>query len=96
MKLNDVRKLAVRRQVKVRFLLSTGDECVVNEQGVGKVPALKAPPQFDLENEFSRAISFVLETPSAKVERKTITRQDLERMVVAGPSDTDHPHDHDE
>jgi len=96
MKLNDVRKLAVRQRMRVSFVLSNGHDCVVNEQGVGKVPTLKSKPQFDIEEEFASAHSFVLESLDPGAPRRPVTRRDLEKMVAHGPTEADDPHDHDE
>ena len=36
-------------------------ECVIGEDGVARVPALKAQPDFNLEQELAVAAAFVLE-----------------------------------
>ena len=61
MKLADLRKLAIRKQIRIRFPLKNGMECVINERGVAQVPALKAPPEFNLEEELATAETFVTE-----------------------------------
>jgi len=61
MRLADLRKLAIRKQTRIRFPLKNGMECVINERGVAQVPALAAPPDFNLEDELSGVASFVLE-----------------------------------
>ena len=53
MKLGDLRKLAIRRQTRIRFPLANGLECVVNEHGVAQVPALNSIPDFNLERELA-------------------------------------------
>jgi hypothetical protein len=61
MKLADLRKYAIRKQTRVHFPLKNGMECVINELGVAQVPALKQPPDFNLEEELTAAGTFVLE-----------------------------------
>ena len=51
MKLADLRKLSIKKQLRIRFRLKNGMECVINEHGVAQVPALQAPPEFNLEEE---------------------------------------------
>jgi hypothetical protein len=56
-----LRKLAIRRQSKIRFTLRNGMECVVSEDGVARVPALKGVPDFNLEQELAAATAFEIE-----------------------------------
>ena len=41
MKLADIRRLAIKQQLKVHYRLRNGMECIVTEQGIAQVPALK-------------------------------------------------------
>ena len=89
MKLADLRKLAIRRQFRIRFALRNGMECVVDEHGVARVPALKGVPDFDLEMELAPASEFALEPAvSGKDSPKprTVRRDDLAAMTSAAPS----------
>jgi len=61
MMLADLRKLAIRKQSKIRFALRNGMECVISEDGIARVPALRSVPEFNLEQELSAATAFVLE-----------------------------------
>ena len=61
MTLVDVRKLAIRKQSKIRFVLRNGMECIISEDGIARVPALKSVPDFNLEQELAAATSFVVE-----------------------------------
>ena len=96
MKLNDVRRMTVRRQVRVSFVLSGGAQCVIDEHGLGKVPALQGPPEFSMEEEFGRAMEFVLEPAQlgagrARSQPRRLTRLQLEELVgPAGHVDMDH------
>ena len=62
MTLLDLRRLAVRKQAKIRFVLRNGMECVISEDGIARVPALKSVPEFNLEQELAAATAFVVET----------------------------------
>jgi hypothetical protein len=57
----DLRRLAIRKQSKIRFALKNGMECVVCEDGIARVPALKGVPDFNLEAELASATDFVVE-----------------------------------
>jgi hypothetical protein len=61
MTLVDLRKLAIRKQSKIRFTLGNGMECVISEDGIAHVPALKGVPEFNLEQELAGATAFVVE-----------------------------------
>ena len=61
MTLADLRKLAIRKQLNIRFPLRNGMECVIGEDGVARVPALKTQPDFNLEQELAEAAAFVVE-----------------------------------
>jgi len=89
MKLADLRKLAIRKQIRIRFPLKNGMECVVNEKGVAQVPALKAPPEFDLEDELAGAVAFVMEPIVVGGTRNppkpsSIGRDELAALAAAG------------
>lgn len=83
MKLADLRKLSIRRQIRIRFPIRNGMECVVNEHGIAQVPGLHSIPDFNLEQELVSATSFVVEsvaTPSAKP--RPIQRDELASMIA--------------
>ena len=89
MKLADLRKLAIRKQTRIRFSLKNGMECVITEKGVAQVPALNAPPEFNLEEEFATAASFILEpaasgTSKAVPRPETVGRAELSRLIEDG------------
>ena len=101
MKLADLRKLAIRKQIRIRFPLRNGMECVVNERGVAQVPALNAPPEFNLEEELAGAGTFVLEPvtlPGAKGSPKpaNIGRAELSSMTEQGTAAPAHDEHEDE
>lgn len=61
MKLADLRKLSIRKNLKIHFPLSNGMECVVTERGIAEVPGLARVPDFNLEQELAAASAFTLE-----------------------------------
>jgi hypothetical protein len=84
MKLADLRKLAIRKLIRIHFPLKNGMECVVNEKGVAQVHALKAPPDFNLEEELSTAQSFGLESVAPAGARSTPKTVLVPRAELAG------------
>ena len=88
MKLNDVRKLAIRKEMRVIFNMRNGMECQVTEMGISKVPGLDGPPDFNIEEEFSLAPRFRLEILPARgakgkvdVTNREVSREELESMT---------------
>jgi len=104
MTLAELRKVSIRRQLKIHFKLRNGMECIVTENGLAQVPALKAVPDFNLEEELAAASEFLVEPvaiPDKKSDKKnppiprTVTREELDRMSAASPS-TGAPVEHDD
>jgi hypothetical protein len=100
MTLVDLRKLAIRRQSKIRFDLRNGMECVVSEDGIARVPALKSVPDFNLEQELAAATAFVVEAavpagmknpqkpkPPASLGRSEMSALALDSSGAAVPHD---------
>lgn len=91
MTLADLRKLSIRKQYRIRFVLPNGMECVVTEHGIARLPALKGLPDFNLESEFATVGEFLLE-PAAAPGRKgapqsrSVSREELAAMTGAGGS----------
>jgi hypothetical protein len=98
MKLGDLRKLAIRRQTRIRFPLANGLECVVNERGVAQVPELKSVPDFNLERELAAAQQFQLEAlspdPKSPLKTRSLRREELAELTDGSP--TAEVHDRDE
>jgi len=95
MKLADLRKLAIRRQFRIKFALRNGMECVVDERGVARVPALNAVPDFNLEEELAAASAFTLEPAGGKdpAVPRPVRREELAAMTNASPSAETHEHE---
>lgn len=90
MKLADLRKLSIRKQVKIRFQLSNGMECLITEHGLAQVPALRRVPDFNLEQELAGVSQFTIEPArvdsKAPVRPKAISSDELAGMLTASPS----------
>jgi hypothetical protein len=90
MNLADLRKLSIRKNLRIRFPLPNGLECVVTEHGVAEVPGLKGVPDFNLEQELASITQFVLEPADADKKRPTppraIGRDELASLTASGVS----------
>jgi len=82
MKLADLRRLSVRKNVRVRFRLRNGMECVVTERGIAQVAGLSRAPDFNLEEELASASEFTLEPLEAN--KKEIPPHRMGREELAG------------
>jgi hypothetical protein len=99
MKLSELRRLAIRKQVRVHFSLANGTECLITEGGLAQVPSLKHSPDFNLEEQLTQVSSFRVETVnSAKLDKPQVTSRDqLEKMIAAmSPANAAAAHDHDD
>jgi hypothetical protein len=92
MTLVDLRKLAIRQQSRIRFVLRNGMECIVSEDGIARVPALGAVPEFNLEQELASATAFVVEAvvPAGmknppKPKPVTMGRPELAALALDSP-----------
>jgi hypothetical protein len=94
MKLVDLRRLAIKKQLKVHFHLRNGMECIVNQEGVAQVPALRAIPDFNLEDELAEAGEFLVE-PALPAQPKKATRAEMMALAADGPAAAVHD-DHDD
>ncbi|MEX2262326.1 MAG: hypothetical protein WD696_10260 [Bryobacteraceae bacterium] len=99
MKLSDVRKVTVRKRVRIGFHLPNGMECVLDEHGIARIPGLQAPPDFNLDEQFSQVTQFLMEPVldegiRNKPKPESMSREQLTALVRAsgpgGPADDDH------
>ncbi len=91
MKLAGLRKFAVSKHLKVVFGLPNGLECVIDERGVARVPALKGVPDFNLEDQLADAREFRLEPAALSKDAarpRVVSREELEAMSAAAPRTT--------
>jgi hypothetical protein len=103
MTLVDLRKLAIRKQSKIHFTLRNGMECVISEDGIARVPALKSVPDFDLERELAGATAFLVErvVPAGtknpqKPKPVPFGRQELAAMAADAPGGAAVHDEHDD
>src|SRR5580700_9060281 len=88
MKLTDLRKLTVKKHLRVHFHLQNGLECIIDEHGLARIPALNKVPGFNLEQELISVSEFVLEMPKETdkkgvAKRETLGREKLAAMTSA-------------
>jgi hypothetical protein len=87
MKLQDVRKFAVKQGASVEFALPGGRRCVVDSHGLARAPGLQNQPDFNLEEEFEKASEFQLTDAGETAKRgnrtqtRALTRAALEALV---------------
>jgi hypothetical protein len=90
MRLADLRKLSIRQNLKIRFQLSNGMECIITEHGVAQVPALRRAPDFNLEQELVSISEFVLDSLIQDQKRpiapRRVGREELTRMAAPAAS----------
>jgi len=94
MNLADLRRLSIKKRLKIHFRLKNGMECVMNEQGIATVPALKAVPDFNLEDELASAAEFLIE-PAPPAQPRTVGRSEMTSLAAASPAAAA-VHDHDD
>jgi hypothetical protein len=88
MTLSDLRKLSIKKNLRIRFVLANGMECVVTQHGIAQLPALKTVPGFNIEEELVSVREFLLE-PAVIQDKKTaaksrsVSREELESMTNA-------------
>lgn len=99
MKLADLRRLSIRKQLRIRFELQNGMECVITEHGLAQVPALDRVPDFNLEQELGSVSRFVLEPVGAAVKSGAkptpIGSAELSAMVTPSPLAAAREHEED-
>ena len=89
MTLAELRKLSIRKQLKIRFQLANGLECIVTEHGIAQIPGLHRTPEFNLEQELGSVSRFVLEPAASEAKAPSkatsATREEIEALLAAGP-----------
>jgi len=98
MKLADLRKLSIRKNLKIRFQLSNGLECVVTEHGLAQIPALARTPDFNVEQELAAVSRFLIEpavvSKKAPAVPRAVDAQELTAMLGSSPATaTEHEED---
>ncbi len=94
MKLNDLRKYAIRSQVRIQFRLANEMECIVDDHGIARIPGFKGQAEISLERELESAQVFRLTPIEAALKPRSLTRQELAELL--GDITAVAAHDHDE
>ena len=82
MTLADLRRAAVRGNLRIRFRVSSGMDCVLTERGIAEVPGLSGTPDFNLEQELARAPQFVVESAAGgKAPPRQLTRDQMAALA---------------
>ncbi|HLY19441.1 MAG TPA: hypothetical protein VKR61_19575 [Bryobacteraceae bacterium] len=100
MNLADLRKVTVKKRLRIHFTLSNGMECMLNEHGIAKVAALRAPPSFNLEDELAGVREFRVEPVVGEKEKERLksrkySRDEMTALATDAPGATAHD-DHEE
>ena len=102
MTLADLRRLAVKKQLKLHFRLKNGMECIVNEEGVAQIPTLRAIPDFNLEEELAHVTQFTLDpvitgekSRARPPQPQNMSREELSALAGVSAAEPEHQ-DHDE
>ena len=81
MTLLDLRRYAIRSRTRIQFASPEAGECMVNEHGVLRIPALSRPPDFQFDSSLAGVEEFVL-TPVRETGRaQTVSREQLESLL---------------
>jgi hypothetical protein len=102
--LSDLRKVTVKKRLRIRFSLSNGMQCVLNEHGIAQVPALRAVPAFNLEDELAGAQEFLVEPAGSGAGEKdkhkpmprSYTRAEMLTLATTGGAGETGHDEHDE
>lgn len=85
MKLVDARRVAIEQEIRIRFAMAGGAECVIDEHGVARTPSLRGIPDFNLEEALASAVEFEFE-PAARAKAgkaqpaRRVTRAEFEKL----------------
>ena len=98
MKLADLRKLSIKKQLRIHFRLQNGMDCVITENGLAQVPELKSIPDFNLEQELVSASQFLLEPvvlagKKDSPKSRSVGREEMSQLTASGPAAAHDDHD---
>jgi hypothetical protein len=104
MKLGDLRRLCIRRQVRIHFQIANGMECVMTEHGIAEVPGMRAIPDFNLEEQLQSASEFLMESAGAEtasrrntaLKPRRIERSEMVSMAASHAAGAAPAHEHEE
>jgi hypothetical protein len=82
-KLLDLKKFAIEKRVDVGFKdANSGELCVVNRQGIAKIPgknAFKEPFQINIDEALKTATEFIIEDGKIK---QVVTQEKIAEMIA--------------
>ncbi len=82
-KLLDLKKFAIEKRVDVGFKdANSGELCVVNKQGIAKIPgknAFKEPFQINIDEALKAATEFIVEDGKVK---QVVTQEKIAEMIA--------------
>ncbi|MBS1826177.1 MAG: hypothetical protein JST93_12715 [Acidobacteria bacterium] len=95
MKLTDLRRLTIRKNLRIRCQLPNGMECVIDEHGLAQIPGLKSIPDFNIQESIEGVERFRIEPLSGDKPRDA-RREDLVKLVASIAPGAAAAADHDE
>jgi len=84
MTLMELRRFAIRNRTRIRFTVAPAAECLVNEHGIVKIPALRGIPDFNVERGLGQVEQFTLEPAEQPARPQKLSRQQLEALLGRG------------
>lgn len=79
---NDLRRFAIQTRTEITYRVRQGGEtCVVNTQGLIKIPGLSGLPSYNVEEVLARADQFELQRAAEKP--RTLTRDEMVALLKA-------------
>ena len=95
MKLTDLRRLTIRKQLRIRCQLPNGMECVIDEHGLAQIPGLKSIPDFSIQESIQSVERFRIESVNGDKPRDA-RPEDLMKLVASIAPGQAAAADHDE
>jgi hypothetical protein len=83
MTLLDLRRYAVRETTRIHFHLEPAGECIVNEDGILKIPSLHRVPDFRIDSALPGVDQFTLARVKGAVKPRSLSRAQLEALLGA-------------
>lgn len=85
MTLQDLRRYAIRNKARVRFQVEPAGDCLVDEHGLVKIPALRKAAGFDVGALLDSVEQFVVDPVQEASQPKKLSRQELQALLGEPP-----------
>jgi hypothetical protein len=85
MTLQDLRRYAIRNRVRVRFHVEPAGDCLVDEHGLLKIPALRGAANFDVGALLDSVDQFVLDPVQDAAKPKKLSKTELQALLGEPP-----------